>query len=151
MTLDPGLEKKSVLKNPLLYSSSLVLLVLIYVGWIFVSLWEQSRAVRRKVLEERVELQREADRAAIEQLGGTELGIQYFYASPGTIRRKESAQLCYAVSNAKTVTLDPPAAEVWPSHARCFDVSPTKTTTYALTIAGTSGETKTASVTLKVR
>jgi len=151
MTLDPGLEKKSVLKNPLLYSSSLVLLVLIYVGWIFVSRWEQSRAVRRKVQEERVEHQREADRAAIEQLGGTELGIQYFYASPGTIRRKESAQLCYAVSNAKTVALDPPAAEVWPSHVRCFDVSPTKTTTYTLTVAGNSGETKTASVTVTVR
>lgn len=151
MTLDSRSEKKSVLKNPLLYSSSVVLLVLVYVGWIFVSRWEQNRAMRRKVQEERAEHQREADRAAIEQLGGSELGIQYFYASPGTIRRKESAQLCYAVANAKTVALDPPVAEVWPSHVRCFDVSPAKTTTYRLTVAGSSGETKTASVTINVR
>lgn len=151
MTLDPSSEKKPVLKNPLLYSSSVVLLALIYVLWIFVSRWEQNRAVRRKAQEERAEHQREADRAAIEQLGGTELGIQYFYASPGTIRRKESAQLCYAVSNAKTVTLDPPVAEVWPSHVRCFDVSPAKTTTYTLTVVRSSGETKTASATVNVR
>lgn len=125
--------------------------MLFYVGWIFLSRWEQNRALRRKAQQKRAERQREADRAAIEQLGGGELGIQYFYASPGTIHRKESSQLCYAVSNAKTVTLDPPVAEVWPSHVRCFDVTPAKTTTYTLTVAGNSGPAKTASVTVKVR
>lgn len=151
MTLDPVPEKRSLLKNPFLYSSSIVLLVLLYVGWIFFSRWQQNRAFRRKALEERAERQREADRAAIEQLGGSELGIQYFYAAPGTVHRKESAQLCYAVANAKTVTLDPPVAEVWPSHTRCFDVNPSKTTTYTLTIRGDSSETKTASVTVQVQ
>lgn len=151
MTQEPAPEKRSPFRNPLLYSSAVVLLVLIYVGWIFLSRWEQNRAFRRKAREERAERQRESDRAAIEQLGGSELGIQYFYASPGTIQRKQSAQLCYAVANAKTVTLDPPVAEVWPSHVRCFDVTPAKTTTYTLTVAGNSGETKTASVTVRVR
>lgn len=151
MTLDPAPEKKPLLKNPLLYSSSVLLLVLLYVGWIFLSRWEQNRALRQKAQEERAERQREEDRAAIEQLGGSEVGIQYFYASPGTIRRKETAQLCYAVANAITVKLDPPAAEVWPSHSRCFDVTPSKTTTYTLSITGASGESKTASVSIRVQ
>lgn len=150
MISDPVPQKKPLLKNPLFYSSCLVALVFFYVGWIFLSRWQQNRFIQRRLREERAERQREQDQAAIEQLGGTELAIQMFYVSPGIIRRGESGQICYGVANAKSITLDPPVAKVWPSYSRCFSVSPTKTTTYTLTIAGAAGESKSATITLKV-
>ncbi|MGB7435359.1 MAG: hypothetical protein WBW49_08050, partial [Candidatus Acidiferrum sp.] len=91
------------------------------------------------------------DQAAIEQLGGSELSIRALYISPSLVRRGETAQLCYDVANAKTVTVDPPIGEVWPSHNRCLDVSPGKTTTYTLTITDAAGKTATQSVELQVR
>jgi len=50
-------------------------------------------------------------RAAIEQLGGNHLAIQMLYATP-RIHRGETAQICYGVANAKTVTLEPQSGKV---------------------------------------
>ena len=86
-----------------------------------------------------------------ESLGGSRFGILSFYASPGLIHRGDSAQLCYGVSNAKTVRLEPQTNPVWPSQARCVDVSPKKDTTYTLTAEDGQGNTKTMTVTVTVR
>lgn len=144
-------EKKSAAKNPLLYSSIALGIALVVVGWIFFSRWQQNRSIDERVKEERTEKRQESDRRAIEQLGGSEFAIQTFYASPGILHRGESSSLCYGVSNAKTVKLDPPDMPVWPSPNRCADVSPTKNTTYTLTIADAAGNTKTQSLEIKVR
>jgi hypothetical protein len=87
----------------------------------------------------------------VEQLGGKELAIQNFYATPGLVRRGETVQICYGVANAKTVTLEPQSNPVWPSYARCVDVKPARTTTYTLTIADASGNIKTQTLEVKVR
>jgi len=42
-------------------------------------------------------------------------------------------------------------ATVWPSHTRCFEVSPKRTTTYTLTIADAAGKTATKTVQVQVR
>jgi len=42
-------------------------------------------------------------------------------------------------------------AEVWPSHTRCFGVSPKRTTTYTLTVTDANGKTATNNVEVKVR
>jgi hypothetical protein len=142
---------KRVLKNPLLYSSILLGIALLVVGWILFSRWQENRRIEARHREEAAHKQRESDRAALEQLGGNELAIQSFYGSPGVIRRGESAQLCYGVANAKTVKLEPQSNPVWPSYARCVDVSPKKDTTYTLTITDAAGNTKSATVQIKVR
>lgn len=144
-------ETKSLWKNPLLYSSVAVGIALVVVGWIFFSRWQENRFIEQKARDERAQKQRENDRIALEQLGGKDLEIQNFYASPGTIRRGEALQLCYGVANAKNVKLEPQENPVWPSHAYCVDVSPTKDTTYTLTISDAAGNTKTASLQVKVR
>jgi len=77
--------------------------------------------------------------------------VRSLYVAPAEIHSGESAELCYDVANAKAVTLDPPAGEVWPSHSRCLAVSPGKTTTFTLTIVDTQGQKVTRSVELKVR
>lgn len=147
----PQAKTKTVFKNPLLYSSILVGIVLLIVGWILFSRWQQNLAIERRSREERSEKQREQDRVALEQLGGKELAIQSFYASPGAIHKGDSVQLCYGVANAKTVKLEPQPNPVWPSYARCVSVSPTKSTTYTLTISDAAGNVQTQSLEVKVQ
>jgi len=141
---------KSIFRNPYLYSAIIFLGVAAYVVFLFIARYESNREYNRRNALKAAEQQRREDRAVIEQLGGTELAIRALYVSPKAIRRGESAQLCYDVANAKTVSLDPPAGQVWPSHNRCIDLSPQKTTSYTLTIADASGKTASQSVELAV-
>jgi hypothetical protein len=120
------------------------------VAWIFLSRWQENLSIERRSREEKSRKQLEDDRVALEQLGGKELAIQSFYASPGAIHKGESVQLCYGVANAKTLKLEPQPNAVWPSYARCVSVSPAKSTTYTLTISDASGNTKTQSVQVKI-
>jgi hypothetical protein len=141
---------KSALKNPLLYSSVAIGVALLLVAWILFSRWQQNRSIERRARDESARKQRESDRTTLEQLGGKDLAIQSFYASPGAIHKGESVQLCYGVANAKTVKLEPQPNAVWPSYARCISVSPQKTTTYTLTISDISGNTQTQSLQVRV-
>ncbi len=144
-------EQKSPLKNPLLYSSIALLIVLLYVSWTFYSRWQDNRGIERRAAEHQAAVQREQDRATVEQMGGKELAIQTFYGSPGVVRRGESVQLCYGVANAKVVKLEPQDNPMWPSYGRCVDVKPTKTTTYTLTAEDAAGHSVTQTVEIKVR
>ncbi len=141
------------LRNPLLllYTSAVVVVALLGVVFVMVSRWQEHRSIDRQAEEQRAEKQREEDRVAVKQLGGKDFAILSFYASPTVIRRGESAQLCYGVSNAKSVKLEPQPQPVWPSAAHCVDVSPTKSMTYTLTIADAAGATKSQTVEIKVR
>lgn len=143
-------ESKTVFKNPLLYSSIVLTVVAVVVGWILFSRWTGNRQIERQAAQQKQEKQREADRTALDQMGGKTLDIQAFYANPGAVHRGETVQLCYGVANAKNVKLEPQPNPVWPSYARCVDVKPTKTTTYTLTIDDGAGNTKTQSLEVKV-
>jgi hypothetical protein len=141
---------KSPFKNPFLYSSLVILGVLLYVSYVLYARYESNREFERKTKERQTEQQREDDRLAVEQLGGSELAIRGLYVSPRIIHPGETAQLCYDVANAKSVTLEPPVGAVWPSHSRCLNVSPRKTTTYTLTIKDAAGKTVSQGVELPV-
>ncbi len=147
----PVPEKKSILKNPLLFSSAILVAALLGVVYIMLSRWQESRNIEHQAAQQRAEKQREEDRLAVEQLGGKEFAILSFYASPAAIRRGDSAQLCYGVSNAKSVKLEPQSQAVWPSVSRCVNVSPTKTTTYTLTAEDAAGRTLSQTVDISVR
>jgi len=151
MASAPASGRKPLLKNPLLYSSAVLVVVLVGVVFVMISRWQDKRNIERQAAEERAEKQHEQDRMAVEQLGGKEFAILSFYASPKEIRHGESAQLCYGVANAKTVTLEPQLQPVWPSVAHCVDVSPNKSTTYTLTITDAAGQTQSEDMEVKVR
>ncbi len=151
MLAQPVPPKKSTFKNRFLYSWAALGIAALVVGWILFSRWYENRGIEKHANEERTQKQQEQDRLALEQLGGKELAIQDFYASPGEIRRGETVQLCYGVANAKTVKLEPQPNPVWPSYSRCVDVTPTKSTTYTLTITDAAGNTRTQSLEVKVR
>lgn len=142
---------KSILKNRLVYSWGVISIAALAVVWILFSRWWQNRSIEYRAREARSEKQRQQDRATLEQMGGQELAIQTFYATPGEIGRGQSAQLCYGVANAKSVKLEPQSNPVWPSYSRCVDVAPAETTTYTLSIADAAGNTKSQSLTLQVR
>jgi hypothetical protein len=143
-------KTNSAFKNPQLYSSMLLGIVLLFTVWTLFSRWQQNLAMERRSRQEKSRQQLENGRITLQQLGGKELAIQSFYASPGAIHKGESAQLCYGVANAKTVTLEPQPNAVWPSYARCVSVSPARSTTYTLTISDAMGNTRTQSLQLTV-
>ena len=147
MSPDPNREPYTGFRNPLLYTSFLLAIAALYVGWVFFS----RRQDRREFEEKAAAKKREEDRRAVEMMGGNRFEILTFYASPGAIHRGETAQVCYGVSNSKTVRLEPQSNPVWPSLARCVDVAPKKDTTYTLTIEDGKGNTKTATLTVQVR
>jgi type II secretory pathway pseudopilin PulG len=151
MQPEPVSQRKSLLKNPLVYSSAVLAVALLTVVYVMVSRWQDARNRERQAAQEHAEKQRQQDRLAVEQLGGKDFAILSFYASPPSIRRGESAQLCYGVANAKKVKLEPQTQPVWPSTAHCVDVSPNKSTTYKLTIEDADGRTQSQDVEVKVR
>jgi hypothetical protein len=147
---DPGPAERSASKSLYVYGT-LVVVIAAYVAYILISRHNANRALDRRYREKAAEQQRSSDRAAIEQLGGSALSIRALYVSPPVIHRGESAKLCYDVNNAKAVSLDPPEGNVWPSHTRCLNLSPKKTTTYTLTIADARGKSVSQAVELKVQ
>jgi hypothetical protein len=147
MTAEPNPKPFSGYRNPRLYTSMLIVAALAYSGWVFASRRREAREMEQRAKEN----QRAEAARTFEMLGGERFEILNFYAVPGVIRPGDSAQLCYGVSNAKTVRLEPQTSEVWPSQARCVDVAPKKDTTYTLTAEDGHGNTRTSSLTVQVR
>ncbi len=151
MLVQPDPPPKSIFKNPVLYSSIVLAVAAVAVGWILFSRWQQAGEIENRVKAQKTQRQQEQDRITLEQMGGKELAIQSFYASAGVIHQGQPVQLCYGVANAKSVQLEPQPNPVWPSYARCLNVTPLKTTTYTLTITDSVGNTKMESLEIKVR
>ncbi|MCU1233584.1 MAG: hypothetical protein JWP63_1551 [Candidatus Solibacter sp.] len=76
--------------------------------------------------------------------------ILRFYATVGTLSPGETAQLCYAVQNAKVVRISP-MQNVLPQQNRCLDVVPEHTTHYTLLAEGYDGMVASRSFTLSVQ
>ena len=144
-------QSKSIFKKPTFFSKTVLAIAALIVFWIFFSRWWQNRSIEYREKAAAGAKQRADDRATLEQMGGKELAIQTFYASPAEIRRGQPVQLCYGVANAKTVKLEPQSNPVWPSYSRCVNDSPAKTTTYTLTVADDAGNAKSQSLTVQVR
>jgi len=68
-----------------------------------------------------------------------EVKIDQFYASDAVIAKGVKTTLCYGVSGAKTVRIEPAIDRLWPSMSRCIEASPKTTTTYTLFAAAKEG------------
>jgi hypothetical protein len=121
-------------------------LAVVYLGGVFYTRWHRDRVI----LEQADAAKRAEDKTVFEGMGGDRFDILRFFPYPGEIQRGDSTMLCYGVSNAKSVTLEPQPNAVWPAFERCVTVSPKKTTTYTLTAADAAGHTKSATVTVEV-
>ncbi|HKW89879.1 MAG TPA: Ig domain-containing protein [Candidatus Acidoferrales bacterium] len=127
-----------------------VAIVALGIAWIFYVRWQTNRDIDFRAAQKAAAEQRENAARSVELMGGNKFDILNFYAAPGAVRRGDSFQLCYGVSNAASVKLDPPVGSVWPSYNRCFSLTPKKTETYTLTATDSAGHSKSASFTVTV-
>jgi hypothetical protein len=148
MLKDSAPEPRTGFRIYLIVSVVAFLFAGLYVGWVFYSRWEANQAIADKAAEK----QRAQDGQTFEAMGGNRFDILVFAANPPILRAGEKSSLCYSVSNAKAVKIEPEAEEpVWPAFSRCVHVSPRKSTVYTLTIDDGAGHTKTASVDVSVQ
>jgi hypothetical protein len=151
MNEQPEEKQAHGLRNLWVGFGAVVLIALAYVGFTMWSRHTENADLASKQQAAKSAQQRESDAAAVEELGGSDFKIIAFYASPGLIHRGDTVDMCYGVSNAKTVKLDPPEGNVWPSANRCMQVTPRKTTTYTLTIDDGKGKTANQQLTITVK
>jgi hypothetical protein len=148
---DPDRKPMSATRKLWLAFSAALLVVLCYVGWIFYSRWHENHSINEEVKAQKQEKDQRDAAATVESLGGSEFKIISFYASPGLVHRGEEVTMCYGVSNAKSVSIDPAVGETWPSVSRCMQIAPKKTTKYTFTADDGKGSTKTAELTIEVK
>ena len=120
---------------------------LAYVVGVFYMRWHSNRVIEERATER----ERSHNEKVVQAMGGDRFEILNFYANPAVIQRGDSTTLCYSVSNAKSVTLQPQSNAVWPAFERCVSVSPKKTITYTFTATDASGNTKSATAMVVVR
>ena len=136
----------SAVRALLPWTTAALVLALLWTGWVFLSRHEQARDVAREA-EQR---QAQSDRELLNRLGGDKLTILTFYASAGAIHTGTHVSLCYGVSNALSVVIEPDLGAWKPALSRCIDVAPRHTTAYKLTAKSAKGETVTANTTIRV-
>jgi len=152
MLQEPQQKAPRTLRNMWIGFGVLAAIVVGYTAFVFSSRWQVNQDIAAK--EKAAQAAKERDDAAksFEVLGGADFKIESFYAMPGIIHRGEEVDMCYGVSNAKSVKLDPPeVASMFPSLNRCVKVAPKKTTTYTFTADDGKGNIKTAQLTIEVR
>jgi len=123
-----------------------LLAALAYDAWVFYSRWSDARQA------ERARQEREAADAqrTLDLLGGGGLKIVSFYATPGAIHPGEHASLCYGVTGAKSVRMEPAMEELHPALSYCMQVSPARSTEYKLFAQDAAGHIVTSTVTIQV-
>jgi hypothetical protein len=124
-----------------------VLLAFAYSGWVIYSRRAQNREIERQAEMDKAK----SDQKILDQVGGDELKVLMFYANPPLVRKGERGLLCYGVSNAKTVMIEPPVDGVGPALSRCVEVRPTRDTEYTLTAKDDKGREVSQTVPVKVQ
>ena len=139
---------RSRLRAVLPYTTTALVIAILYVAWTFYSRYESSRKAQEAIDAQRAE----ARKQQVEQIYGSG-GIKFttFGADSGVLKRGESTELCYGVLNAKTVKLDPPVEPAKPTYYHCVQVTPKTTTTYTITAEDGKGNSKSESLTIRVR
>ncbi len=130
------------------YTSILLIIVALYVSWVFYSRWRD-----RKEAEQRADATQQAQQKKVvdQVFGSGQVKLLNFSISPIRLRQGESAHLCYGVSNAISVAIEPHVEDTKPSYNHCFDISPKKNTTYTLTAKDMAGHVETGSLTVTVQ
>jgi hypothetical protein len=139
--------KRDLIRRLLPYMTVLLVVVVGYTAWTF-----YSRRSATREMEDRAR-QRQSNPLPPEYLGD-KVKILSFTIEPASIRRGQSADLCFSLLNAKSAGFEPslgPIDLAGQGRVHCESVKPAQTTTYKLTATGASGDTQSASLTLVVR
>ena len=138
---------KTLTKRMLPLTSALLVIALAYAGWIVLSRWREGRQAETQYEQK----QREDARKVVEGYGGDRVKIHSFTADSGSLAKGQSTQLCYGVTNAKEVSIEPKTEqESWPSMSRCVKIQPEENTTYILSAKDAQGHEEKAQLTVEV-
>jgi len=77
--------------------------------------------------------------------------IEMLNVSATEIKKGQGFDMCYTVTNASSLRLDPPAVSVTPAQKRCYHWFPVRTTKYTLTASGDRGRTDALTFTVRVK
>jgi hypothetical protein len=124
-----------------------MVLAALWTGWTLYSRHQSAAEAERQIQQKQIE----ADQRTIARFGGDQLKILGFSAAKGEVSAGGRVVLCYGVSNAAQVEIEPGVEPLKPAVWHCLNVFPKKTTTYTLKAKDAQGSTKTASLTIKVR
>lgn len=145
----PERDPHSRLRAILPFTTIAVIIAAIYVAWVFYSRYESNKQAAQAIAAKQ-----EAQRKQVinEVYGSGEIRFQNFSADNGVLKRGQSTELCYGVVNATSVKLTPPVGEeLKPMYHHCTEIAPKKTTTYTMTAYNAKGESKSVSLTIRVR
>jgi hypothetical protein len=119
----------------------------LYVAWTFYSRWHDAKDAEARVAAAKAE----QNKKVVDQVFGSgAVKLLNFSISPIRLTHGESAHMCYGVSNAVSVVIEPHVEDTKPSYNHCFDISPQKTTTYTLTAKDQAGHVEKGSLTVTV-
>ena len=145
---EPQRRPDSPLRRLLPYTTIAIVIAALYVAWTFYSRYESSREAQQAIQAR----QEQARKQQVDQIYGSgEIKFTTFGADSGLIHRGETTELCYGVLNAKIVKLDPPVEQAKPSYHHCLEIAPKTTTTYTITAEDGRGNSKSESVTVRVK
>jgi hypothetical protein len=107
----------------------------------------------RNAAESRMERARRASRERATQPLDDAKGVKIlqFYTTSGEVIEGKQGIICYGVRNAKSVRIEPPVENLYPSYSRCFWVEPKQDTTYKLIAEGFDGREVSEEFQVKVK
>jgi hypothetical protein len=136
-----------LLRRLLPYTTVLMVLVAIWTVWILYSRYQSAAEAERQSKEK----QAEVDRKLVTAFGGDELSILGFNTAEKEVSPGGRVLMCYGVSNATAVKIEPEVEPIKPALQHCLEVFPKKTTDYTLTASDGKGNTQSKTLTIRVR
>lgn len=118
---------------------------LVFVGWILYARGSYTPAIEAAYP---AATQRNAE--TLGYYGNGQLKVLSFYANPAAVKRGARSLVCYGVSNAASVRIEPSLGETWPSTSRCLEVIASKDTDYKLTVRDAAGHEEARVLSLRV-
>jgi len=140
-----------VVRRLLPYTTAAVIAAAVYAGWVMYSRYSAARQAHQRLEEQNRKRAVEAGRQIERQFGGDELKILSFSADRKVTSPGDRVLLCYGVSNAVSVKIEPEIEPIKPAVSRCIEAFPKRTTKYTLTAVDARGNAVRSSLTVGIR
>ena len=130
------------------YTTIALIIAVLYVAWVFYSRRRDQRAAEEALAAKKAA---QNQKVVDTYFGSGDVKLLQFSVGPIHLRRGDKANMCYGVSNAVSITIEPHVEDTKPSYNHCFQIAPRQTTTYTLTAKDAKGHTETGSLTVHVQ
>jgi len=136
-----------LIRKLLPYTTVALVIALLYLAYVFYSRWDSNHSREQAVEDAKAK----ADAQIVKMYGSGDLKILSFYATKGVIHRGEKTTICYGVSNASAVRIEPEIEALKPAISHCVEAGPVKDTQYTLTAEDGAGHSASEAFVVRVR